>query len=90
MSRRKPLAALVALTAALAPAVPVASASAAKPARAVHGAYIGLPGGPFAPGSPACLFVLHQIQFALLIHNPAAANFWSTVFIYAGCGGAAT
>jgi hypothetical protein len=89
MSRRTPLAALVALTAALAPAVPVASASAAKRAQTVHTATIGLPAGPFVPGSPPCLFVLHQIQFALLVHNPALANFWSNVFIYSGCGGAA-
>jgi hypothetical protein len=89
MSRRTPLAALVALTAALAPAVPVASASAAPRAQALHASTIGLPGGPLVPGSPPCVFLIHQIQFALLVHNPALANFWSNVFIYSGCGGAA-
>ena len=88
MSRRKPLAALAAVTAALAPAVPVASASAATTTHPAHIGHIGA-GGRLVPGSPPCQFLVHHIQFALLFHNNALASFWSNVFIYSGCGGAA-
>jgi hypothetical protein len=88
MSRGKPLAALAAVTVALAPAVPAASASAATAAHAVRAPHIGVAGG-LVPGSLPCLFLIHRVQFALLFHNTAAANFWANVFIYSGCGGAA-
>jgi hypothetical protein len=87
MSRRKPLAAAVALASALALAAPAASS-----ARTTHA--FPLPpisvGGPFQPGSPPCWLLVRQAQFALATGNIAWANAISTVFIYAGCGGAAT
>jgi hypothetical protein len=41
------------------------------------------------PGSPICVLLLRQIQFALAIGNPILANLLSRTFIILGCGGAA-
>ena len=85
MSRRKPLAALAAVTAALALALPAANAG-AEPTPAAR-VLIGT--GLLPSGSPPCYFLINQVRFALLTGNTAAANFWSNVFLYSGCGGAA-
>jgi hypothetical protein len=88
MSRRKPLVALAAIMAVLAVAVPAASASAATTAPGVRTAFIGV-GGRLVPGSLPCQFLVRRIQVALFFHDTVAANFWSNVFVYSGCGGAA-
>jgi hypothetical protein len=87
MSRRKPLAALAAATTALALAVPTAGASAATTPSG-H----ALPPGPvvrFVPGSLPCQVLISNIRTALLFHNSTLANYFSNVFVYGGCGGAA-
>ena len=87
MSRRKPLAALAAVTCALALAVPVASANAAPRAPATHSTYVA--GARLVPGSLPCVLLVRQIQGALLFRQTALASFFSNVFVYSGCGGAA-
>jgi hypothetical protein len=89
MSRRKSLRALVAVTAALAVAVPAAGASATAARPAARTVHIGVSGG-LQPGSLPCRILVRQIQAALALGHPVWANVLSTVFIYAGCGGAAT
>jgi hypothetical protein len=88
MSRRKPLAALAAVTAALALSVPPANASHAKTRPAVRTS-IAI-GGGLQPGSLPCWILVRQIQAAVLSGNTVWANVLSTVFLYSGCGGAAT
>jgi hypothetical protein len=87
MSRRKPLAALATVTAALAIAVPSASASAAPTAPAVRTAHIGV--GSLGPGSLYCQIVYRDLRAAYASGNMLWANFFSNVFVYSGCGGAA-
>jgi hypothetical protein len=88
MSLRKPLAALPAVAVALALAAPAVSADAATTAPALRTSHTAL-SLRLAPGSPACLFLVRQIQFATAIHNIPAWSYWATVAQYAGCGGAA-
>jgi hypothetical protein len=88
MSRRKPLAAVAAVMATLAPAVPATSASAATTAPAVRTASIGVRGID-VPGSLPCQILFHQIQRAFRSGNIVWADYLTTVFMYAECGGAA-
>jgi hypothetical protein len=99
MSLRKPLAALAAVMVALALALPAVSATAAPAARTASvgvdggllgagGSFLGV-GGLLPPGSPPCLLLVSQIQFAHLTHNTLLESFFGNVFIYSGCGGAA-
>ena len=88
MSRRKPMAALAAVTATLAVAAPAATASAKTTTPVAHNAnLVGV--GRLVPGSPPCQFLIGQIRFALAFGNTPLASFWSNVFVYSGCGGAA-
>jgi hypothetical protein len=59
----------------------VASAGAATTAPAVPAFSIA--------GSPMCLLLITQLQFATQTGNILWANVLSNVFVYSGCGGAA-
>jgi hypothetical protein len=82
LSQGKPLAAMAAVAAVLAVAAPAASAS-TTPATAAVGPWIGAPPYPF------CAALVREVQVALLTGNLAGANFFSNVFVYSHCGGAA-
>lgn len=89
MSRRKPAAALAAVIAVLAVAVPAASASVATASPTVPTASFAAGRVLLPPGSLPCQILINQIRTALLFGNPVLANFYSIIFIYSGCGGAA-
>lgn len=86
MSRRKPMAALAAATAAVAIAIPASGASAATPVarNAPFGAH-----GLYEPGSPSCQLLVRRVRFFSATGVMPAANLFSNVFVYSGCGGAA-
>ena len=84
MSRRKPLAALAAVTASLALVVPTGSASAAPTAPAVRTASVA-----FGPGSLYCQVLYNEVRAASATGNVFWTSYFSNVFVYSHCGGAA-